>query len=566
MKANECYYKAALLTIMSCISLFGLSQTPQGFSYQAVVRDAAGIPIGSKTVGVQITLEDASHVAHYTETHTPTTNAQGVIFITIGKGTVVGIKTFESVPWSTGDVYLKLEVDPNGGSNYTQVGNSTKLQAVPYALYAENTKEVVSLPTALDDDPIFVVKNKAGQIVFAVYQTGVRVYVEDSPIIKGARGGFAVGGLSQTKAGIIPEYFRITPDSARIYTNKTTVKGARGGFAVGGLSQTKAVAEEYLQITPDSARIYINNSPIKGARGGFAVGGLSQTKGSISNYMQLTPKNYFIGHRSGLNNLTGSENIFLGYESGLNNSGGTNNILVGYQSGYNIFNGGFNILLGYKSGFSLQNGSDNIFLGFESGYNSISSGNMFLGFRSGYSNTIGNFNIFVGTNTAYWNSTGAKNTYIGYTCGVKNSTGNQNAFYGYESGVLNETGSDNTFIGTGSGYHNIIGTGNVYIGSGSGQNVNGSGNIFIGSLAGSQSNPSTNNRLIIHNNNSTSPLIYGEFDNSKVKLNASVNIRDFMVLEPQTSAPASPVKGTVYFNGTDNKMYCWNGTAWMALY
>jgi len=529
MKRNKFAQRVVIsLMFLLTIQTYAYSQAPQGFSYQAVVRNAAGVPIANKTIGIRITLEDASHVAYYTETQSKPTNEQGAFSITIGNGTVEGNNLFENIPWSNGDIFLKVEVDPEGGTAYATLGNPTNLQAVPYALFAENAKEVVSQPTALDDDPIFVVKNKAGQIVFAVYQTGVRVFVEDTPVIKGARGGFAVGGLSQTKAGTSDEYLRITSDSARIYVKTPIGKGARGGFAVGGLSQTKSTAD---------------------------------------NYMQLTPENYFIGHKSGFNNLTGTKNIFLGYETGYNNYGGTNNILVGYQSGYSLYNGGFNILLGYQSGYSIQNGSDNIFIGYQSGLNSLTSGNMFIGYRAGYSSTLGNFNIFMGTNTAYWNTTGARNTFIGYTCGVKNSTGNQNTFYGFESGVLNETGSDNTFIGKGSGYHNASGTGNVFIGSETGQNVDGTGNIFIGYQAGSQGSATTmNNRLFIHNNSSSTPLIYGEFDNGKVKLNASVNIRDFMVLEPQSSSPANPTKGTVYFNGTDNKLYCWNGTTWMALY
>jgi hypothetical protein len=66
-------------------------------------------------------------------------------------------------------------------------------------------------PNAGPDDAIFVVHNSDGKIVFAVYHTGVRMYVEDTG--KGTRGGFAVGGLSdQNKANGI-EYLRVTSDS-----------------------------------------------------------------------------------------------------------------------------------------------------------------------------------------------------------------------------------------------------------------------------------------------------------------------------------------------------------------
>ncbi len=284
--------KRLLFLILMLASAFAIAQAPLGFSYQTVIRNSNGQPIANQSVKVHILLTDnMATTTYYEEQHTSlTTNAQGVAILTIGEGTLKQ-GTLDAVPWQNGEVYIKVEVDPTGTSGYQAMGQPVKLYSVPYALFAENAKEVVSQPTALDEDPIFVVKNKVGQIVFAVYQTGVRVYVEDTPIIKGSRGGFAVGGLSQTKAGSATEYFRITADSARIYTNKTTTKGARGGFAVGGLSQTKMVAEDYLQITPDSTRIYIDNSTTKGSRGGFAVGGMSQTKAAKTSFFNIETSN-----------------------------------------------------------------------------------------------------------------------------------------------------------------------------------------------------------------------------------------------------------------------------------
>ncbi|MGD9978432.1 MAG: fibrobacter succinogenes major paralogous domain-containing protein, partial [Bacteroidales bacterium] len=150
------------------------------------------------------------------------------------------------------------------------------------------------VPTAGHDaaKPIFAVLNSNGQVVFAVYETGVRSYV-GSESAKGVKGGFAVGGLSGTKGGA-PEYFSVTPDSTRVYIDNST-KGVKGGFAVGGLSGTKGTVE-YLRITPDSARIYIDNSSTKGVKGGFAVGGLSRTKGTGSNYFTVTQDSTFISN------------------------------------------------------------------------------------------------------------------------------------------------------------------------------------------------------------------------------------------------------------------------------
>ncbi|MHC1703657.1 MAG: tail fiber domain-containing protein [Tenuifilaceae bacterium] len=289
MKARA-FTGTLLLMVLALSANLTFSQTPQGFSYQAVIRDGNGNPIANQSVSLKVTLQNISGTPYFTENKTITTSSLGVINHTVGEGTAT-FGSFTSIPWSSGDIFIKVEIDPAGGTNYAQMGTPSKLQSVPYALYADNTKEVASQPGASDEEPIFVVKNKDGKIVFAVYQTGVRVYVEDSQI-KGARGGFAVGGLTnQNKEQ--QEYFRITSDSARIYVNENpSSKGARGGFAVGGLTnQNKTVvARNMLFVAHDSTRIYIDDSSsTKGARGGFAVGGLTnQNKGEKANFFNIS--------------------------------------------------------------------------------------------------------------------------------------------------------------------------------------------------------------------------------------------------------------------------------------
>ncbi len=128
------------------------------------------------------------------------------------------------------------------------------------------------------DDPIFVVKNDNGDKVFAVYQKGVRIYVDDSEDEdKTARGGFAVGGFTSQKDHSGIDFLRVTRDSVRIYVNAEEGKTARGGFAVGGFTSQKGF-QDLLRVTPDSTRIYIDDRPGKTARGGFAVGGFTSQK------------------------------------------------------------------------------------------------------------------------------------------------------------------------------------------------------------------------------------------------------------------------------------------------
>ena len=113
-------------------------------------------------------------------------------------------------------------------------------------------KLVVQGDSAVSDTlPLFEVKNKDGQTVFAVYDGGVRVYVNDDPAkANNDKSGFAIGGYRLDKT-ITNEYLRVTPDSVRVYikeenTNKDNNK--KGGFAIGGYRLDKTLPEEYFNI------------------------------------------------------------------------------------------------------------------------------------------------------------------------------------------------------------------------------------------------------------------------------------------------------------------------------
>ena len=112
------------------------AQAPQKFSYQAIVRDAGNSLVVTQPVGVQISILQGSATgsAVYVETHTVTTNANGLMTLEIGAGTVVS-GDFAAIDWANGPYFLKTETDPTGGTDYTIEGTQ-QLMSVPYALYA----------------------------------------------------------------------------------------------------------------------------------------------------------------------------------------------------------------------------------------------------------------------------------------------------------------------------------------------------------------------------------------------------------------------------------------------
>jgi hypothetical protein len=111
------------------------AQAPQKMSYQAVIRDAGGNLVISKGIGMQISiLQGITPV--YQETQTPITNANGLVTLEIGTGSVVS-GVFASINWAAGVYSITTEIDPTskGGTNYS-ITCTSQLLSVPYALTA----------------------------------------------------------------------------------------------------------------------------------------------------------------------------------------------------------------------------------------------------------------------------------------------------------------------------------------------------------------------------------------------------------------------------------------------
>src|SRR5690554_3691081 len=93
-----------------------MAQVPQGFNFQAVARDANGELLANTSLGVKISILKGSEegASVYSETQTPTTNATGMIQLVIGEGT--SEEDFSAIDWSSNNYFVKLEIDPAGGT------------------------------------------------------------------------------------------------------------------------------------------------------------------------------------------------------------------------------------------------------------------------------------------------------------------------------------------------------------------------------------------------------------------------------------------------------------------
>jgi hypothetical protein len=131
--------KKIIISIVLALAVqVAIAQAPQRFNYQGVARSATGNPLANQTISIRLSIlnNSATGTAQFVETHNATTNAYGLFNLQIGTGSSV-TGTIGGVTWSTGDKFLKVEVDPTGGTNYSVLGN-TQMLSVPYALYAAN--------------------------------------------------------------------------------------------------------------------------------------------------------------------------------------------------------------------------------------------------------------------------------------------------------------------------------------------------------------------------------------------------------------------------------------------
>ncbi|HQD46205.1 MAG TPA: hypothetical protein PK041_11015 [Kaistella sp.] len=196
--------------------LFSYAQAPNSMSYQAVVRNASNALVVNQNVGIRTSILQGSETGTviYKENQTAATNQNGLFSISIGSGVPL-TGTFSSIDWSTGGPYfIKSEIDPTGGSNYT-ISSTSRMMSVPYALYAKTAGSAsngLSLPysgTAVSNNTAFKIINNgtsnsstaiagdasgAGTAISASAESGSAIHAESST-------GSAVYGFSSSGKG-----------------------------------------------------------------------------------------------------------------------------------------------------------------------------------------------------------------------------------------------------------------------------------------------------------------------------------------------------------------------------
>jgi len=539
-------------TLATCFALLLSSsifwaQTPQRFNYQAVVRDANGEIVKDQDVSVKTLIRKGSMAGSsvYTETHSPTTNAYGVVSIPVGGGTVVA-GNFLTIDWGTDSYYISIELDIAGGTEFVEMGTA-QLLSVPYALYAEKSAQPGPTgetgeqgptgetgeqgptgatgptgetgeqgptgatgptgetgeqgPTGATGADGMDITGTTGQTLrhngtdweasSMLFNTGSKVGVgTDSP-----GGRLEVKGDASSPEAPLFEVkdhdgntvFAVYPEGAKVIVKDGSVS-ANSGFSVKGRSG--AIVKEWMRVTPDSIRFFLKETDDKSSnRAGFAVTGQAPNKNLLpDNFLFVTPDTTRIYTKDTIAGF-GIENI----DSELAGSYmrlSPKNYFIGHDAGRNVKNGKFNSFIGYQSGYVNQNGNLNTFIGHMTGYSNTGSDNTFIGYEAGKLHQAGGGNIFIGSKAGREELNGNQNIFIGEQSGYANNIGSGNIFMGTKSGYTNSNGGHNIFLGNESGTKNTVGNKNVFIGYQSGfSNIgdlseNGSSNVFLGFKSG----------------------------------------------------------------------------------
>lgn len=153
--------------------------------------------------------------------------------------------------------------------------------------------------------------------------------------------------------------------------------------------------------------------------------------------------------------------------------------------------------------------------------------------------TTADRNIAIGDSNLKDITTGVDNTVIGYNVSTKGIDSDNNVIIGNYSAQYSE-GDNNVIIGQQAANNfaesasSATISDNVIIGRQAGYENEGDGNVFIGHEAGKQLT-NADNKLVIDNSDTTTPLIDGDFANDILTIN------DVLKIAPQTATSASSI-------------------------
>ena len=261
--------------LLMAVAAIGQSPAPGLFNYQGVARNSVGNVLVNKTISLRLTVHDGTPggPSVYQETRTVTTNPFGLFNVQVGgPGASSSSGTIPGVNWGVNAKYIQVEIDPNGGSTFINIGTA-QIASVPYALYSSLSNDLV-LPfdkTQSDAGTLFKVTNSgtgAGSTALEgqTNSTAGNAYAVIGRVTSTGPGGFSTGvrGINNSTSGLgIGVWGSQNGSGWGVYG--TAPSGIGGNF-----STTSGIGVNAAATTGDGLR-----STTNGAFGKFGVFGIA---------------------------------------------------------------------------------------------------------------------------------------------------------------------------------------------------------------------------------------------------------------------------------------------------
>ncbi|WP_179007561.1 hypothetical protein [Winogradskyella forsetii] len=130
--------KVKFTLIILLIACMGYAQN--GINYKAIIKDDTGNVVALSPVSIQFIIYEGAALNNnvYQESHTLTTDINGMIIVNIGEGATGD--DFEAIIWLNDEHFLNVQV--NIGSGLVDMGTSM-FKTVPYALVAKDIENTI---------------------------------------------------------------------------------------------------------------------------------------------------------------------------------------------------------------------------------------------------------------------------------------------------------------------------------------------------------------------------------------------------------------------------------------
>ncbi|MDG1927658.1 MAG: hypothetical protein P8I60_06760, partial [Flavobacteriaceae bacterium] len=272
-----------ILLILLFVPLVSFGQN--GFNYQGIISNSDGTIVSSQTISVRLSLiyDSTNGTVAYSELHSPTTGANGLINLKVGTGAQLSSAGFSSVDWSTAYIYLKSEIDITGSGIYVDVGTDL-IGQVPVALFAKQLEGITITNGTVS----------------------ATAFVGDG------------SGLTNVSAGV-------TDDSNNVIIGNSALASNTLGstnVAVGQKSLEKNTTNSSLT----ALGAYSLSNVTSNTTGLTAVGFKVLEANTIGAY------NSGFGNEALISNTTGSNNTAIGVNASRANQSSNNNTAVGYNA------------------------------------------------------------------------------------------------------------------------------------------------------------------------------------------------------------------------------------------